>query len=31
MTSPLRCFVFSESVCQVLDDLSSPERFEQKL
>jgi hypothetical protein len=28
MTSPLRCFLFAESVCQVLDDLSSAERFE---
>ena len=30
MTSPLRGFVFSESVCQVLDDLSAPERFERR-
>jgi len=29
MTSPLRCFVFSERVCQVLDELSSHDRFEQ--
>jgi hypothetical protein len=27
MTSPLRCFLFSESVCQVLDDTQSADRF----
>jgi hypothetical protein len=28
ITSPLRCFLFSESVCQVLDDSQSADRFE---
>jgi hypothetical protein len=27
MTSPFRCFLFSESVCQVLDDSQSADRF----
>jgi hypothetical protein len=27
MTSPFRCFLFSESVCQVLDDTQSADRF----